>query len=72
MATDAYIQAANMLRDSIRFGHVSDEDTMAKFAFKDAIVLFRPKAMSNKFEPDNLKYEGAENKSDIKKFIRSN
>lgn len=68
--TEAFIQAANLLRDSVRFGHVSDEATLAKYSYKDAVVLFRPKMMSNKFEAGTVQYEGAEDKTDIKKFIK--
>ena len=70
--TDVFMEAADMLRDSVRFGHVSDEETLTKYSFKNAIVLFRPKTMSNKFEPDNVKYEGAVSKIEIKKFIKEN
>lgn len=69
---DVFMQAADMLRDSVRFGHVSDQVTLDEYSFKDSIVLFRPKIMSNKFEPAFVKYEGGENKADIKKFIKAN
>lgn len=69
---EVFMEAADMLRDSVRFGHVSDEATLKKYSFKDNIVLFRPKQKSNKFEPDNVKFEGAASKIEIKKFIKDN
>ena len=66
------MEAADMLRESVRFGHVSDDASLEKYKFSDNIVLFRPKVMSNKFEPDFVKYEGAVSKLEIKKFIKDN
>ena len=66
------MEAADMLRDSVRFGHVADEETLTKYSFKDNIVLFRPKVMSNKFEPDFVKFEGSVSKIEVKKFIKEN
>ncbi|XP_018008830.1 protein disulfide-isomerase A3 [Hyalella azteca] len=67
-----FLKAADMMREKIRFAHVSDEETLKKYDAKDAIILFRPKVMSNKFEPDFVKYEGSEDKTEIKKFINEN
>ena len=69
---DVFMEAADMMRDSVRFGHVSDEATLTKYSFKENIVLFRPKVMSNKFEPAFVKYEGAVSKLEVKKFIKQN
>lgn len=69
---EAFMEAADMLRDSVRFGHVSDDSTLEEYSFKDNIVLFRPKQKSNKFEPALVKYEGAVSKLEIKKFIKAN
>jgi len=40
--------------------------------FRDAIVLFRPKHLHNKFEPNSVKYEGASKKEDIESWINKN
>ncbi|KAF2366681.1 disulfide isomerase [Trinorchestia longiramus] len=67
-----FLKTADIMREKVRFGHVADADTLKKYDFDNAIVLFRPQVMSNKFEPGFVKYEGIEDKSEIKKFINEN
>lgn len=40
--------------------------------FSDGITLYRPKHLSNKFEPCSVKYEGAATKDAIEKWIAKN
>jgi protein disulfide isomerase family A protein 3 len=41
--------------------------------FRDAIILFRPKHLQNKFEPNSVKYEeGSAKKEDIESWINKN
>jgi protein disulfide isomerase family A protein 3 len=40
--------------------------------FRDAVVLFRPKHLHNKFEPNAVEYEGPGKKEDIESWINKN
>ncbi|CAG0899559.1 unnamed protein product [Cyprideis torosa] len=51
--------AADSLRENVRFGLV--EDASLASDFKNKIVLYRPKILSNKFEEPHSVYEGGEN-----------
>nr|UMA83671.1 venom-related protein disulfide isomerase [Conus judaeus]DAZ87009.1 TPA_inf: venom-related protein PDI [Conus judaeus] len=54
----------------IRFGHTTASAVMDKAKYKDEIVLFRPKAMQNKFEDSVVKFTGdAKKKSAVKEFL---
>jgi len=69
----AFMGAADMLRESVRFGHSAAEEVLAKYEqAANTIVLFRPAHMKNKFEPAFVVYEGAEDKKAIKTFIKKN
>merc|ERR1712107_109603 len=46
----AHAKAAAKLRESVLFAHTTSEEVMTKLGHKDAIVLFRPKTLQNKFE----------------------
>ena len=72
LSTDAFLQAADKLRESVRFAHSVKAEVDEKFGHKDVIVLFRPKHLSNKFEPSSMVYEGAEDKTAIQAFIKKN
>jgi protein disulfide isomerase family A protein 3 len=50
-------KAANKMRESVAFAHTSSNDVMTKLGYTDAIVLFRPKNLENKFESSAVKYE---------------
>jgi len=69
----AFMGAADLLRENVRFGHTADSAALAKYEQKtNTIVLFRSRVMKNKFEPATVVYEGAEDKKLIKKFIKDN
>ena len=42
---------------------------MTKLGHKDAIVLFRPKTLQNKFEPSEVIYEGTD---PVDKWVKAN
>uniref|UniRef100_A0A2P2HY11 Protein disulfide-isomerase n=1 Tax=Hirondellea gigas TaxID=1518452 RepID=A0A2P2HY11_9CRUS len=69
---EAFLKTADKIREKVRFAHVSDEAALKEYSFSEDIVLFRPKVMGNKFEPAVVKYEGAEDKSAVEKFITAN
>lgn len=67
-----FVKLADKLRESVRFGVSSNKDVLAKYGYTNNIVLFRPKHLSNKFEPDFLVYEGAANKEAINSWVEKN
>jgi len=69
---EVFLKVANKLRESVRFAHSSSEDISKEYGFNDAIVLFRPKVLHNKFEPNNVLYEGTEDLKVFESFIKSN
>ncbi|KAG0711373.1 Protein disulfide-isomerase A3 [Chionoecetes opilio] len=69
---DAFLQAADKLRETVRFAHSVKAEVDEKYGHKNVIVLFRPKHLSNKFEPSSLVYEGVEEKAAIQAFLKKN
>lgn len=70
--TDAFLQVADKLRETVRFAHSVKAEVDEKYGYKNVIVLFRPKQLANKFEPPSVSYEGAEEKTAIQAFIKKN
>lgn len=68
----SFLKLADKLREKYRFGHVTDKDTLGKLNYKSNIVLYRPKHLHNKFEPDFIVYDGAANKEEIERWISTN
>ncbi|XP_067001320.1 protein disulfide-isomerase A3 [Anabrus simplex] len=68
----AFLKLADKLREKVRFGHSSDKEVLKKFGHTNAIVLFRPPHLHNKFEPDSVKYEGASKREAIESWINEN
>lgn len=67
-----FVKLADKLRESVRFGVSTNKDVLAKYGYTNNIVLFRPKHLNNKFEPDFLAYEGAANKEAINTWVEKN
>jgi len=65
-----FLQAADLLRESVRFAHVADEEALKKYGFDNQVVLFRAPQMKNKFEDASVKYEDVE--TSIVNFIKVN
>jgi len=69
----AFMGAADLLRESVRFGHSAAADVAAKLGQEaGSIVLFRAPHLKNKFEPATVVYQGAEDKKEIKTFVKKN
>jgi len=69
----AFLGTADLLRESVRFGHTADPAVIASLEQKaGTVVLFRAPHLKNKFEAAAVVYEGAEDKQDIKKFVKEN
>ncbi len=47
-------QTASALRESVSFAHFTGSDAPEK----DVVVLYRPKHLQTKLEPDHVKYDG--------------
>jgi len=62
-------KTAAKLRESVAFAHTTSEEVMTKLGYTDAIVLFRPKNLENKFEPSAVKYESTD---PLDKWINAN
>lgn len=68
-----YQKVADKLREKARFGHTNKPDILKKASQKaDTLVLYRPKQLANKFEPDVAVYSGAIDKDDLQKFVEDN
>lgn len=66
-------KVADKLREKSRFGLTSNADVLKKASQKeDTLVLYRPKQLANKFEPDTLVYSGAIDVEDIQKWVTEN
>ncbi|KAF4521665.1 hypothetical protein B566_EDAN006252 [Ephemera danica] len=68
----AFLKLADILREKVRFGHSSEDAVLTKTGETDSVILYRPKHLSNKFEPDTVTYSGAANKDDLEKWINKN
>lgn len=69
---DAFLKAADKLRESVRFAHSVKAEVNEKYGHNDVVVLFRPKRLENKFEPSSVVYEGPNDRSSIEAFIKEN
>lgn len=67
-----FMKLADKLRESVRFAVSSNKDVVEKYGYSDNIVLFRPKHLHNKFEPNFIVYEGAATKEAINTFVEKN
>ncbi|CAL8121908.1 unnamed protein product [Orchesella dallaii] len=68
-----FSKVSDKLREKVRFGNTNNAAVLKKADQKaDTLVLYRPKLLANKFEPDTLVYDGAFDKDDIEKFINTN
>ncbi|XP_022169601.1 protein disulfide-isomerase A3 [Myzus persicae] len=67
-----FVQLANKLREKVNFGHTTSQSVIEKYNYKNNVVLYRPKHLSNKFEPDFVVYDGEESTSALESWITSN
>nr|XP_033185197.1 protein disulfide-isomerase A3 [Bombus vancouverensis nearcticus] len=58
------------LKEKVRFAHTTAKSLLEKEGHKNAIVLYRPKILQNKFESNTVKY--VESMGDIQEFINKN
>nr|SVE73479.1 EOG090X0438 [Daphnia atkinsoni] len=67
-----FLKLADKLRESVKFGVSSNKDVLAKYGYSDNVVLFRPKHLHNKFEPDFVIFDGAATKEAINAWVEKN
>ena len=60
------------MREKDHFGHTTTQELLEKQEEKDAVILFQPKHLHKKFEPNSVKYEGSVKKEDIESWINKN
>ncbi|KAI5692766.1 hypothetical protein M8J76_002994 [Diaphorina citri] len=69
----AFLGVADKLRETVRFGHSSNSAVLEKQGVKDAVVLFRPKQLHNKFEDSSVTYTAeTANVLKLETFIKEN
>lgn len=68
----AFLGVADKLRESVRFGHSSSPSVLEKQGVKDAVVLFRPKHLANKFEDPTVTYTSeSSNQQALESWVRA-
>lgn len=65
----AFKAISDKLRETARFAHTSDSAIFKKSGHKDAIVLYRPKQLKNRFEESEVVFSGKADAEEIQKFI---
>jgi len=68
----AFMKTADKQREKVRFAHSTNSGVLSKYGVEDAIVLFRPTHLHNKFEDNEVAYAGKPNYDDINQFIKKN
>lgn len=66
-----FLKYADSQRERLRFGHSTAKEVLDKQGETDAVYLFRAKQLSNKFEPDFVKFEG-KTKEELSTFVKEN
>uniref|UniRef100_A0A914ICL6 protein disulfide-isomerase n=1 Tax=Globodera rostochiensis TaxID=31243 RepID=A0A914ICL6_GLORO len=66
---DSFQKVADTERDRFRFAHSSNADLLKKTGFSDDIVVYVPKKLHNKFEPNEFHYDGNYDTDKIKNFL---
>lgn len=66
---DSFHKVADTERDRFRFAYTSNADIIKKTGYTDDIVVYTPKKLHNKFEPNEFKYDGNYDTDKIKNFL---
>nr|CAG4649231.1 EOG090X0438 [Scapholeberis mucronata]SVE93541.1 EOG090X0438 [Scapholeberis mucronata] len=69
---NVFVKLADKLRETVRFGVSTNKDVLAKYGYSNNVVLFRPKHLNNKFEPDFIVYDGSASKEAMNSFVEKN
>ena len=71
MAT-AFHAVSKKLKEKVKFAHTTAKSLLEKEGHKNTIVLYRPKVLQNKFEPNTAKLEDGDSITDVQEFITKN
>jgi protein disulfide-isomerase A3 len=66
-----FLKFADAQREKLKFGHTSEPSLLEKYGVDDAVLLVRATHLSNKFEPNFVKFEGS-SKAELNEFVKSN
>uniref|UniRef100_UPI00358F7B72 protein disulfide-isomerase A3 n=1 Tax=Myxine glutinosa TaxID=7769 RepID=UPI00358F7B72 len=67
-----FLKLASAQRDNYRFAHTSVPSLLEKQDGKEAVVIFRPKRLANKFEESTVIYNDEITSSNLKEFVQDN
>lgn len=68
----AFHAVSKKLKEKVQFAHTSAKVLLEKEGYKNNIVLYRPKILHNKFEPNSIVHEGGDTVTDVHDFITKN
>uniref|UniRef100_A0A7E4V5V0 Protein disulfide-isomerase n=1 Tax=Panagrellus redivivus TaxID=6233 RepID=A0A7E4V5V0_PANRE len=66
---DSFLKVADTERDRFRFAYSSNPEVLKKVGYTDDIVVYQPKQLKNKFDPEEFKYDGNYDTDKIKHFL---
>jgi len=66
---DSFHKVADTERDRFRFAYTSNADIIKKTGYTDDLVVYVPKKLQNKFDPNEFKYDGNYDTDKIKNFL---
>ncbi len=68
----AFVQAAGKLHENYKFAYTLSDAVSKNYGFSDAVALFRPRFLKNKFEEGILQMTDSITKSNIENFAEKN
>ena len=68
----AFHAVSKKLKEKVKFAHTTTKSLLEKEGHKNTIVLYRPKVLQNKFEPNTAKLEDGDTIIDVQEFITKN
>ncbi|XGW21347.1 hypothetical protein V3C99_004363 [Haemonchus contortus] len=66
---DSFLKVADTERDRFQFGYSSNAAVLKEAGYTDDIVVYTPKKLHNKFDPNEFKYDGNYDTDKIKHFL---
>ncbi|PAV66762.1 hypothetical protein WR25_10495 [Diploscapter pachys] len=66
---DSFLKVADTERDRFAFGYTTNKDIIKKAGYSDDVVVYNPKKLHNKFDPNEFKYDGNYDTDKIKQFL---
>jgi len=66
---DSFHKVADTERDRFRFAYTNNAEIIKKTGYTDDIIVYVPKKLHNKFDPNEFKYDGNYDTDKIKNFL---